>query len=105
MQEPAVLRERAKVQVIAEERLEQLLPQRVAVIEVLLNDGTRLNEQNDTVRGTPENPMTRDEIVEKARDLVTPVLGAPTCAKLIESVLALEQIENVRELRPLLQRA
>jgi len=104
MQEPAILRERAKVEVIAEERLEQLLPRRVAVVEVLLNDGTRLSEQNDTVRGTPENPMTRDEIVEKARDLVTPVLGAPTCAKLIESVLALEKIKNVRELRPLLQR-
>jgi 2-methylcitrate dehydratase PrpD len=104
MQDPAILRERAKVQVIAEERLEQLLPRRVAVVEVMLNDGTRLSEQNDTVRGTPENPMTRDEIVEKARDLVTPVLGVQACAKLIESVLALDEIKNIRELRPLLQR-
>jgi 2-methylcitrate dehydratase PrpD len=104
MQDPAILRERAKVQVIAEERLEQLLPRRVAVVEVMLNDGTRLSEQNDTVRGTPENPMTRDEIVEKARDLVTPVLGVQACAKLIESVFALDEIKNIRELRPLLQR-
>ena len=36
----------------------------------------------DNVRGTPENPMTRDEIIAKARDLITPVLGAPKCAKL-----------------------
>jgi 2-methylcitrate dehydratase PrpD len=104
MQDPAILRERAKVQVIAEERLERLLPRRVAVVEVMLNDGTWLREQNDTVRGTPENPMTREEIVEKARDLVTPVLGGQVCAKLIESVLALDEIKDIRELGPLLQR-
>jgi 2-methylcitrate dehydratase PrpD len=104
MQDPAIRREWAKVQVVAEESLEQLLPRRVAVVEVLLNDGTRLREENDTVRGTPENPMTREEIVEKARDLVTPVLGAQTCSRLIESVLALEQSKDIRELRPLLQR-
>ena len=57
------------------------------------------------MRGTPENPMTRDEIVAKSRDLITPVLGAATSAKLIERVLDLENVKSVRELRPLLQRA
>ena len=42
-----------------------LLPKRVAVVEVTLNNGTRLTERNDTVRGTPENPMTRDEVTAK----------------------------------------
>jgi 2-methylcitrate dehydratase PrpD len=105
MQDPAILRERAKVQVIAEEELERLLPKRVAVVEVTLADGTQLSERNDTVRGTPEDPMSKDEIVAKARDLITPVLGAETCTKLIEKVFALEQMKDVRELRPLLQRA
>src|SRR5215468_9270441 len=36
MQDPAVVRERAKVEVVAEEELERLLPKRVAVIEVTL---------------------------------------------------------------------
>jgi 2-methylcitrate dehydratase PrpD len=103
MQDPAILRERAKVAVIAEEKLERLLPKRVAVVEVTLTDGTELQEQNDTVRGTPENPMNRDEVVAKARDLVTPILGAETCTKLIEKIFALERLSDVRELRPLLQ--
>jgi 2-methylcitrate dehydratase PrpD len=85
--------------------LERILPKRVAVVEIMLNDGTRLIERNDTVRGTPENPMTQDEVVEKARDLIVPVLGAHTFARLVEKVLALEQVKNVREFRPLLQRA
>jgi len=103
MQEPPIQRERAKVEVIAEEELERLLPKRVAIVEVTLADGTRLQEHNDTVRGTPENPMSEEEVVAKARDLVAPVLGAETCAKLIEKVLRLDGVQDVRELRPLLQ--
>ena len=32
--------------------------------------------------------MTRDEVVAKARDLMTPVLGAAKSSSLIEKVLA-----------------
>jgi 2-methylcitrate dehydratase PrpD len=105
MQDPAVLRQRAKVQVVAEEELERLLPKRVAVVEIALKDGTHLRERNDTVRGTPENPMSHDEIVSKARDLIAPVLGTGKCTGLIERVYALEQVKDIRELRPLLQPA
>jgi len=103
MQDAAILRERAKVEVIAEEELERLLPKRVAIVEVTLADGTRLAEHNDTVRGTPENPMSQEEVVAKVRDLVTPVLGADTCAKLMEKIFGLDRVQDVRELRPLLQ--
>ena len=105
MVDPAIQRERAKVTVTAEEELERLLPRRVAIVEVTLEDGTRLREENDTVRGTPENPMSRDEIVTKVRDLVTPVFGAEKCNKLIEKILQLDDVRDVRELRPLLQRS
>jgi 2-methylcitrate dehydratase PrpD len=105
MQEGNVLRQRAKVQVAADDELERLLPKRVAVVEVTLNDGTHLSERNDTVRGTPENPMSHDEIVMKARDLIVPVLGAETFAKLVDKVYGLEEVKDVRVLRPLLQRS
>ena len=78
---------------------------RVAVVEVTLTDGTHINERVEHVRGTPENPMTRDEVVAKARELMTPVLGAATCSKLIERVLELQNVKDIRELRPLLQRS
>jgi len=103
MRDPAVLRERAKVQLVPDEELEKLIPVRVAIVEVTLNDGTRLSERVEHVRGTPENPMTRDEVVAKARELMMPVLGATTCSNLIERVLALDTVKDVRELRPLLQ--
>jgi hypothetical protein len=47
--------------------------------------------------------MSHDEIVAKARDLITPVLGAEKCTKLIDSIFALEQLKDIRQLRGLLQ--
>jgi hypothetical protein len=48
--------------------------------------------------------MGRDEVVAKARDLMVPTLGATTTTNLINKVLALESVKDIRELRPLLQR-
>ena len=42
------------------------MPNRVAIVEVTLNDGTKLTERVEAVRGTPENPMSREEVVAKA---------------------------------------
>ena len=105
MQDAAVLRERARVQLVADEALEKLHPARVAIVEVSLSDGTKLSERIEAVRGTAENPMPRGEVVAKARDLMAPVLGAEKTAKLIDRVLDLERVKNVSELRPLLQKA
>ena len=105
MQDPAVLRERAKVQLIFDEALEKLHPMRVGIVEVTLTDGTKLVERIEAVRGTAENPMPREEVVAKARDLITPALGADKTGKLIEKILTLENVKDVRELRPLLQKA
>jgi 2-methylcitrate dehydratase PrpD len=105
MQDPEVLRQRAKVQLIGDEELEKLIPKRVAIVEVTLNDGTILTERVESVRGTPENPMSREEIVAKSRDLMEPVLGAAQTKNLIEKVLVLENVKSIRELRPLLQKA
>jgi 2-methylcitrate dehydratase PrpD len=103
MQDPAVLRQRAKVQLVLDEELERRWPRREAIVSVTLADGTELSHHVEAVRGTAENPMTRAEVVAKCRDLATPVLGPETCNKLIEKVLELENIKDIRELRPFLQ--
>ena len=105
MADPAVLRQRAKVRLVPDQELERLMPRREAVVEVTLADGKVLTERVGTVRGTAENPMSRQDLVAKARDLMAPVLGGAACQKLIDRVLAIESVKNVVELRPLLQRA
>jgi 2-methylcitrate dehydratase PrpD len=105
MKDSGVLRERAKVQLVPDEDLERQYPKRESIVEVTLKDGARLTERVDAVRGTVDNPMTRDEVVAKCRDLMTPFLGIEKCSKLIEKVLDLEHMTKIQALRPLLQRA
>ena len=71
-----MVRERAKVRLVKEAELERLLPSRVAIVDVILNDGTKLTERVDAVRGTEQNPMTHEEVVAGAKDLIGPVLKA-----------------------------
>jgi 2-methylcitrate dehydratase PrpD len=103
MQDAALLREKAKVQLVPDEDLERLYPRRETIVEVTLADGAKLTERVGAVRGTAENPMTREEVVAKCRDLMSPVLGASNTGKLIGRVLELEKSKDIRELRPLLQ--
>src|ERR1700682_4068543 len=104
MKDPAVLRQRGKVEVVADPRIYARRPKREAIVEVTLADGTQMTEWVKDVRGTAENPMTREEVVAKARYLIGPVLGDATCSALLDKVLALESVKDIRELRPALQR-
>jgi 2-methylcitrate dehydratase PrpD len=105
MKDTAVLQERAKVKLVPDEAFEKYLPTRAALVEVTLTDGTQLSQLVEAVRGTTKNPMGRDEVVAKARDLITPVLGVSACNGLIEKTLSIEALNDVKDLRPLLQRA
>jgi 2-methylcitrate dehydratase PrpD len=104
MQDPAVLRQRAKVEIVADPRIDARRPRREAIVELTFRDGTQLSEWVRDVRGTAENSMTRDEVVSKARDLITPVLGSAASSALIAQVLAVETLRDIRELRPALQK-
>ncbi len=105
MKDPAILRIRAKVQLIPSEELERMEPTRQAIVEITMNDGTVYSDHVTAVRGTVENPMTREEVVQKCRDLVEPVLGKANCTNLIDKVLGIENVKDIRELRSVLQKA
>src|SRR6202521_3971785 len=52
MRDPVVLKHRAKIELVLDAELERQMPQRHAIVEVTLGDGTRLVERVETVRGT-----------------------------------------------------
>jgi 2-methylcitrate dehydratase PrpD len=93
------------VEVLADPRIDARRPRREAIVELTLNDGTQFSEWVRDVRGTADNPMTREEVIAKARDLIVPVLGEATAKALAEKVFALETIRDIRELRPALQKS
>ena len=94
MQDPEVLRQRAKVRLLPDEELGRLMPRRQSIVDITLVDGTTLHEHVDSVRGTAFNPMTSDEVRAKARDLMTPVLGQASTSKLIEQIFATRESDR-----------
>jgi 2-methylcitrate dehydratase PrpD len=78
-------------------------PARQAIVEIDLIGGKTVRHHAKAVRGTPDNPMTTQEIEDKARDLVAPIIGAERAGTLIDAVRSTETIRSMRELRPLLQ--
>jgi len=97
MQDPAVLRHRAKV------RLDPAAG--LPLITVTLADGMKITQDVGPVLGTEGNPMSRTQVVSKARELITPILGASSTGKLIERILDVENMKSVREVRGLIQRS
>ncbi len=59
MQEPAVLRQRAKVNLIRDEELSKVLPLRVTIVEIDLTDGNRLSERRRPVSRTGRESTRR----------------------------------------------
>ena len=105
MQHPDVLNIRSKIQLIPDPALSQFMPVRVAIVEIELNNGSILTERVDAVRGTPRNPMGRDEVVAKCRDLMDPVLGNKQSKALIEASLSLENLKSLKTISALLKKA
>jgi 2-methylcitrate dehydratase PrpD len=103
MQDPAILRLRAMVRLEAPEGRGGA-GARPPLVEVALADGARLVQDAGAVLGTADNPMTREQSVAKCHDLMAPVLGSAPATRLVDRVLGLENMKNIRELRPFLQR-
>ena len=101
MKDPAILRERAKVKLVPGGGRGSVQP---PLVQVRLADGTTVSEDVKAVLGTVDNPMTREQIVAKCRGLMTPIVGAAAGNRVIDTILSLETVSNIRTLRPLLQR-
>ena len=75
----------------------------MAVVEITLGGGEKLTERVEAVRGTPRNPMTKSEVVDKCMDLIVPILGLEKSRKLITTVYSIENLASVQQLAPLLR--
>ncbi|MDR5752416.1 MULTISPECIES: MmgE/PrpD family protein [unclassified Caballeronia] len=73
-------------------------------VKITMSDGTQLLQEAITPGpGTPKSPYTREWMVRKARSLIMPVFGRAQTEKLIETILGLENHQDIRVLGPLLR--
>jgi 2-methylcitrate dehydratase PrpD len=103
MRDPRVLAIRKKITLLGDDALTRAMPSRQGIVELALRDGRTLRHHTEAVRGTAENPMTRAEVDAKSHDLVAPVLGKPRARRLCEAVWAVEKLDDMCKLRPLLR--
>lgn len=66
-----------------------------AVAVATLRDGKAIEVHITAATGTPENPISDDELREKFRDLVEPALGAEATGRLVAIVDRLEDLEDI----------
>jgi 2-methylcitrate dehydratase PrpD len=99
---PEVLAIGERIDVVLDDELQKLMPNRTAILEVTTTDGRVLTHRTDAIPGTPANPMSQAQVEEIAHGLMAPVLGNDQAARLIDAVRGLERVEDVRKLRPLL---
>lgn len=102
MSDEAVLEIEKRIDTVADAGLSAAKPTRQGIIELTMNDGSRLREHVVSVRGTVENPLTRQDVEEKCASLMSPVIGMERTRELVDKVFNLEKVRNIRELRPLL---
>jgi 2-methylcitrate dehydratase PrpD len=104
MKEKTVKEMMARIELVGDESLFQPSTPRPAVVEVTTATGEDLRAQVASSRGTPENPMSDEEVERKALDLMAPVLGAARSHDLIDKVRALESVSSVRDIAGLLKK-
>ncbi|MFQ6026465.1 MAG: MmgE/PrpD family protein [Dehalococcoidia bacterium] len=102
MSDPKVMDLRSRVTLIGDPELSGAQPDYQAIVEVTTKDGRNIVERVTSFRGRVENPLTTEEVGEKALDLMEPILGQAQSRELIDAVNRLETLPSVRELRPLL---
>ena len=74
-------------------------PSRVAI---RLRDSRTVEQYVPGPRGSPENPMTLDEVADKFHLLVDPVLGQERAERLATRIAEIDMAENVQRLTALL---
>jgi 2-methylcitrate dehydratase PrpD len=105
MDDPAVCAVRARITLRGNDALSKAMPTRQGIVEIELADGMQLREHTLAVRGTPANPMTRNEVQDKALGLLAPVLGQAQALAVCDAVWTLEQAPTLAALGRLLQPA
>ncbi|MGP9818594.1 MmgE/PrpD family protein [Salinarimonas sp. NSM] len=100
--DPSVAALRARARVAPSAELTVARPRRQAIVEIGCKDGRRLRHHARVVRGTPDDPMSREEVLAKARDLIAPITGAERCEAILSALQRIEAMPDLRELATLL---
>ncbi len=102
MSDPRVCEVQSRVHLIGDQQFAGQERQRPGLVRTHLADGQTVEKLVPAVRGTPDNPMTRNEVEAKSLDLLQDVLGAERANSLIRIIWEVDKVKSARDLRALL---
>jgi 2-methylcitrate dehydratase PrpD len=92
-----------KISCVTDPELETEFPKKwPASVTLLTKDGKSYSTRIDFPKGDPENPLTWDELIDKFRNLVSPVFGEVKQYEIIERVRSLEKQQDLTDFAMLL---
>ncbi|MHC4225522.1 MAG: MmgE/PrpD family protein [Planctomycetota bacterium] len=92
-----------KISCLKDPELEKEFPRKwPASVTLQTKDGKAYSTRIDFPKGDPENPLTWDELIDKFRNLIAPVLFDARQSEIIERVRSLEKEENLNAFSVLL---
>ena len=88
-----------RITLVGDASLNNTSPPRQGIVEIETMDGRQLRHHTKAVRGTADNPMSQDEVEDKARGLLKIVLPPDNENALVDGIWNIEQVKSVREFR------
>lgn len=88
-----------KVEVVADKELDKLGPdfRHASIVEVETIDGAKWQKRVDYRKGSKENPLTKEELIEKFKMVTKGILVKEEAKHMIDLVLGIEEERNFKE--------
>jgi 2-methylcitrate dehydratase len=96
--DPAVRSFLGKIKVVADPEIDALFPKvKRAVVTVTTLDGTSYTRQEDFAKGSPERPLSDDDVVDKFRANASHAMSAKALDRIVDATLHLEGFKTTGE--------
>jgi 2-methylcitrate dehydratase len=96
--DPAVRAFLAKIKVVADPEIDLLFPRvKRAIVTVTTTDGRSFTRQEDFAKGSPERPLSDDDVVDKFRSNASHAMTAKAMDRIVDATLGLERFATTGE--------
>lgn len=105
LKDPVLRSIASRVQLVVDPEFDECFKSaRPTVLEVTMNDGKTWRKREDYCKGTPEKPLTREEVETKFCHIVGTILPAERVLSILELCRHLERVSDMAQMSRLLLR-
>ncbi|NMA14672.1 MAG: MmgE/PrpD family protein, partial [Clostridia bacterium] len=98
---PEITRFMSQVELNIQPEMNEAYPQKwPASVEIRLTDGNIIRGETDYPKGDPENPLSKEELVEKFASLVKPYIFPEDIKQFVEIIFNMEEVADLKLVLP-----